>query len=275
MTSIFQIDWITVDTIIIVLLLLLLFSVKLFKTTYRWRYSFSNQALEYISLSHTPSKGKNQIISLKNLSLTRNIILKKNESHTPLIIILRKNRKRKLLRVFTEGLSSYGFNVINMKVKIKHITDTKTLKKAFIDEWKSLISNIMDNFKMTEVMRKPKYILITHSKFIISYKQILSDSNIKGVILINPTLKRKRASEYNFLFKNNSINAQIYMIFSGKSIMFFRNKHLENFLEERGHRKNNTLKHSTIKKATYSFKFYETIILSMLIDIIENKLLVS
>lgn len=275
MTSIFQIDWISVDIIIIILLLLLLFSVKMFKITHRWRYSFSNQALEHICFSQAREKSKNQIFLTKKWCLTRNSSLKENFSNLPLILIFRTNYKRKLLRVFTEGLSSYGFNVINIKAKINHIPDSRTLEKTLIDEWNSLISAIFDDFKLTEVMIKSKYILISHSKSIISYKQILSGSDSKGAILINPKLNKKISSDYYNIFKNNSINGQIYTIFSRKSTFIFKNKHLIKFLKEITPQKNNILKHLTIEKATYSFKYYETIVLGMIIDIIENKLLKS
>ena len=40
--DIFRVDWITIDTIIIILLILLLIGVKVLKEVYRWRFFFSN-----------------------------------------------------------------------------------------------------------------------------------------------------------------------------------------------------------------------------------------
>ena len=164
MTSIFQIDWIFVDTIIIILLLLLLFSVRIFKITYRWRNSFSNQSLEHTSFSKAPKNAKNHYILTKKWCLTRNSSLKERFSTLPYIIIFRNNYKRKFLKILTEGLSSYGFNVINIKVKIKHLPDSIPLEKTMSAEWKSLISAIIDELKLLEFITESNYIVLNHNK---------------------------------------------------------------------------------------------------------------
>jgi len=74
--DIFQLDWIFIDTIIIVLLILLLLGVKLYKLTHRWRFSFSNEALEFISYRKPPLEINNQSISTSKWTLTRNISLR-------------------------------------------------------------------------------------------------------------------------------------------------------------------------------------------------------
>ncbi len=273
--TIFQIDWISVDIIIIILLLLLLIGVKIFKITHRWRYSFSNEALVNVSSSPSHDTRKNQFILPKKWILTRNSSITENSDNLPLILIFKTRNKRKLLRIFTEGLSTYGFNVINIKAKIKYIPNNRTLQKILLDEWKILISTIFDDFKMREDSLKLNYILIDHSKSLLSSKLILLDSDSKGSILINPKLNNKFSSDYRELFRNNSITAQIYTIFSRKSIFVLKNRHLKKFLKEAIAQENNILKHLTIEKARNSFKHYETILLGIIIDIIENKLLKS
>jgi hypothetical protein len=275
MTSIFQIDWIFVDTIIIILLFLLLFSVKIFKITHRWRKSFSNQALEHNCLKKTREKVKNQKFLPKKWCLTTNSSLKKEFSKFPLILICRTTYFRKFLRILTEGLSTYGFNVINVKVKIKHLSDNATIESLVNNEWKSLLSALIDDFKLAEFLINPKYILLNQSNSIIHWKHILSDSNNKGVILINPKLKNKDLSEYSDFIKKYYKIGQIYTIFSRKSILILKNKHLAKFLKVIAPQRTDNSKFLTIKKANYSFKYYETIVLGMIIDIIENKLLKS
>ncbi|MFX1378484.1 MAG: hypothetical protein ACFFA4_05275 [Promethearchaeota archaeon] len=275
MTGFFQIDWISVDIIIIILLLLLLFSVKLFKITHRWRYSFSNQVLEHICFSKTREKKTKSIISIKKWCLTRNSNLKNNFSVLPLILILRTNHRKKLLRVFTEGLSTYGFNVINIKAKINHKTANKMLENTLLEEWKSLITTIVGDFKIMTSMAKLQYVLINYSGSVIYCKQFLSDSNIGGVIMINPKLNKRKFSDYDIIFSKDSIKAQIFPIFSGKSTLVSKNKHLKKFLEGVPHQKQNYLEYLAIEKATFSFKYYETIVISMIIEIVENKLLKS
>lgn len=269
MTSIFQIDWIFVDTIIIILLILLLLSVKIFKLTHRWRYSFSNQALEHKCFLQTQVKAKNNIFLTKKWYLTRNST--QQERDLPLILIFKMNYKRKLLRILTEGLSSYGFTIISVKAKIKHIPDSNVFEKAVVNEWKALTSAIIGNFKHTEII-SPKFVLLNGSKSIFPFIQILSNSDNIGAILINPRIDKKH---YSGIFRKSAIASQIYSIFSRKSILIFKNKHLIRFLNEIYPLKDNVIKYITIEKATNSFKYYETILLGIIIDILENKLLKS
>lgn len=273
MTSIFQIDWIFVDTIIIILLLLLLSGVKIFKITHRWRNSFSNQSLKYKSFSQLRDKAKSHFILTKKWYLTWNSTLK--ESNLPFILLFRKNYKRKVLMALAEGLCSYGFIVIIIKAKFKHLPDKAKLEKAINDEWDLLISLIIDEVKLTEVILNFKYIVINFSKSVISHKVILSDANNLGIILINPKLIKEDFFNHNDYIKNKASSALIYAIFSSKSNLFLNNRHLTKFQKEITSQKSNNLKYLTIRKATYSFKYYETILLGMIIDIIENKLLKS
>ncbi len=275
MKSIFRIDWISVDIIIIILLVLLLISVKIFKITHRWRYPFSNQALENLSYSTSHRKGKDQMIIAKKWCLTKNLSIKDNSSNLPLILIFRTKKAKKLFRILTEGLSSYGFNVINIKAKIKLKIYNNELEKTLIDEWKSLISDIFDIFKKREVMVKSNYVLIDYSKNLFQYNHILSNSFNKGVIMINPKINNRNSSKYSELYKIDSLTSNIYTLFSRKSLFFLNNKNLKKFLKDILPQKNFNLKHLTIEKAKNSFKYYETILLGMIIDIIENKLLKS
>ena len=45
----FLIDWVFIDSVIIILLFLLLFSVRIFKNTHRWRSTYSNEALKRLA----------------------------------------------------------------------------------------------------------------------------------------------------------------------------------------------------------------------------------
>ncbi len=65
--DIYQIDWIFVDTIIIILLILLLVSVKIFKSTHRWRSSFSNAFLDRFHFAETQKFFGNKFVTIKKL----------------------------------------------------------------------------------------------------------------------------------------------------------------------------------------------------------------
>ncbi len=271
--DIFQLDWIFIDTIIIVLLILLLLGVKLYKLTHRWRFSFSNEALEFISYRKPPLEINNQSISTSKWTLTRNISLREEINKKPLIIILRTNYKKRLLYILTEGLSSYGFNVINLRLKIRLDKNNNLFDKALLDNIRHLISTVIDFFKEIDSEFNLNYLLLNYSKSSLSYTSILTDPKNCGMILINPKLNNKNIKNYNDIFKSSPLNSQLYTIFSKRSIFILNNKNLMRLLSLYNHQKEKKLNIITIKKAKYSFNYYETILLGMIISLIENKLL--
>lgn len=271
--DIFQLDWIFIDTIIIVLLILLLLCVKLYKLTHRWRFSFSNEALEFISYRKPPLEINNQSISTSKWTLTRNVSLREEINKKPLIIILRTNYKKRLLYILTEGLSSYGFNVINLRLKIRLDKNNNLFDKALLDNIRHLISTVIDFFKEIDSEFNLNYLLLNYSKSSLSYISILTDPKNCGMILINPKLNNENIKNYNDIFKSSPLNSQLYTIFSKRSIFILNNKNLKRLLSLYNHQKEKKLNIITIKKAKYSFNYYETILLGMIISLIENKLL--
>lgn len=271
--DIFQLDWIFIDTIIIVLLILLLLGVKLYKLTHRWRFSFSNEALEFISYRKPPLEINNQSISTSKWTFTRNISLREEINKKPLIIILRTNYKKRILYILTEGLSSYGFNVINLRLKIRLDKNNNLFDKALLDNIRYLISTVIDFFKEIDSEFNLNYLLLNFSKSSLSYTSILTDPKNCGMILINPKLNNENIKNYNDIFKSSPLNSQLYTIFSKRSIFILNNKNLKRLLSLYNHQKEKKLNIITIKKAKYSFNYYETILLGMIISLIENKLL--
>lgn len=268
--DIYYIDWIFIDTIIIVLLFLLLLSVKLFKRTHRWRYSFSNQALEHFNFLKTKDSFKNQLVFTKKWSFIRNSSLK--ERNNLLVLMISNYRKRKFMRILTEGLCTYGFNVLNLKVKINNITQKVGKRNNFKNEWNFIISTFIEFCERTNINIEPNYTVVSPSKSLISLKEIFLDDNIKGVILINPKLNKQNLKNYINVIEEISSKPQVYNIFSKYSISLFKNYNFLRFLRKFYLRYPDIFKFSTINKARNSFKNYETIVLSILIDIIENKL---
>ncbi|MFX1417408.1 MAG: hypothetical protein ACFE9N_00665 [Promethearchaeota archaeon] len=275
MTSIFQLDWILIDTIIIFLLLVLLFSVKIFKFTHRWRNSFSNQALEHYSFSKMPKIAENHFDLIKKWNFTRNLSLKEKFSSCPPIILFGRRYKRKFSKILIEGLCSYGFTIINIKLNTKNFTESIKFEKNISTELKSLISAIIDSLKLKNMINNTNYIILNHSKPMLNNSLILSDPNNLGVLMINPKLNKRNFSAFYDLVKENTLRTQNYVIFSSRSVLILKNKHLKKFLTVIVPQRVKNLKYLTIEKATYSFKYYETIVLGMIIDIFDNKLLKS
>lgn len=275
LSATFRIDWIFIDGIIIVLLFLLLVSVRIFKSTHRWRSSFSNKALQYFIFPQTSEGVNKQFILTKKWSLIRNISLKERSSTRPVIFTLRTNYKRKLLRILTEGLSSYGFNVINVRVKKKHYGTSKILRTVVINEFTSFISSVIDAFKKKELIENPNYVLINHFRSNFPYKAVLSDVKNIGMILINPRVTLENIKNFYDSNDQSHQNNQFFTIFSKKSIFISKNKNQKRFLKDLYSINTNSLKIFSLDKAKKSFKYYETLLLGIIIDIVENKLLNS
>ena len=72
--GIFHLDWITIDTVIIILLVILLILVKIYKTGARWRTPFSNEALEEIRYEPSAVFLEDQSSIIKDVRLVRNKI---------------------------------------------------------------------------------------------------------------------------------------------------------------------------------------------------------
>ena len=74
--NLFQFDWIIIDTVVIILLIVFLVSVKIFKERFRWRSTLSNIALEHFIFDKQSLELTDQNIIVKNISITVNSVLK-------------------------------------------------------------------------------------------------------------------------------------------------------------------------------------------------------
>ncbi len=272
MNDIFQVDWILIDTIIIILLLLLLIGVRIFKSTHRWRSSFSNECLEYFYFPDFKKIHKNQFFQIKKWYLTRDISLKEDFIKNPLIFIFRQGFKRKMLHTLTEGLSSTGFNVVNVKIKVRHLLESILLKQPIMDEIKLFISTIFDYLQKNELMQNQNYLVLSYLKCSFSYNVILNDNRNKGLILINPKVDMENLKDLSKLIKKNFYNDKFYVIFSKNSKFILPNKNLKRLIRKIPSRNLIGLNIITLDKAKNSFKYYETILMGIIIDIIETKL---
>ncbi|MHA1932001.1 MAG: hypothetical protein ACW96X_05645 [Promethearchaeota archaeon] len=272
--DIIHIDWFFVDTIIIALLILLLLSVKIFKSTYRWRLSFSNEALEYHSFHNIEEQVRSRNLSTKYWDLTRNTSLINTSVRDKVILILRTKYKKKLLRILTEGLSTYGFTVISVKVKKKNDSNSQISEKI-INEVFALISSIITISKQKGFIQDSDYTLLEYSNSLLANKAILTEPNNKGLILLNPKLATNHTGIQEKILNNQQQYPQLFYIFSKRSIFILKNRNLKRYKKILGDENDNKIKLVILEKSHRNFKYYETILLGIIIDIIENKIIES
>ncbi len=261
-----HVDWVFVDTIIILLLVLLLIGVRVFKSIYRWRFSFSNKALEQHSFHRPQEQFRSQSLNTKYWKLTKNTTLTNTKSNNDVILILSTTHKKRLLRILTEGLCSYGFIIVSLRI-------TKKASENINHELHTLISFIINNSKQKGLIRNSNYALLEYSHSWFPYKVVLSDPNNTGLILLNPRMKKKHMGILEEIFNSQHQHPQLFYIFSKRSFFILKNKNIKLYKKYFGDKRENKIELITLEKSNRNFKYYETILLGILIDIIENKMI--
>jgi len=266
--DIFRLDWILIDTVIIILLLLLLFSVKLFKEISRWRFSLSNESLIRIKLKNSEMDTNSSIAIIKNCSM----IKKRSdaEEHSPRVVVFlnTKSFSRKPIRILIEGLGSYGFAIVRIDLKIKsgiNIEDSEGIKETAIGK---IISSVIKHSKQQKLISSSKYTAIFCSNSSSLYKSIVSDENNEGMIVINPKISNVNSGKISRLV---NLEPKLHLIFSKKSHLMLNNNSLKKFLKENPHHNKLGNQLTVIDKSRKSFKYYETILLGTILNIIELK----
>jgi hypothetical protein len=266
--EIIQINWLYVDTVVILLLVIFLLAVKFFKEIFRWRSSFSNVALNNFIFKYPPSNFKNKILIIKNVIFTRNNDLRDKSPEQPIVIIFNINKKHRLMHILTEGLASYGFDVINLFLKSKY-KKMDMNDKEFQTESSQIISIVFHFLKEHQIFRNYKYMVINSLRSRVLYNQIILDDNNIGMILVNPLFDSLFQRNFNDIIENNHLKSKLYIIFSKKYNSFLNNRNLIKCLKTNPDYKERKINLLILEKSNYSFKFYETILLSMIIKIIK------
>ena len=267
--DIFQVDWITVDIIIIILLILLLIGVKVLKETYRWRFFFSNVSTirrndNLLDINHQFSS-----ISIKKCNLTESSVFQREDLIKPTIILIRRYRKLMLLKALKEAFCTSGYNVISLRLKMVTKNMTEQLISDIEKELQQTLTAIIMFYNQDVNLLSQGYNIIDFTKNLLPLNLLLKDRHCKNIILINPRLKSYDLEVYLTLLNDSNKNTKLITIFSEKLNLFFKNKKVKKILHD-----NETFKYTKytiIQKTKSTFKYYETLLLSVLIRYIENQ----
>jgi len=258
--DIFRVDWILVSSVIIILLIIFLIWVKIYKILTRWRHSFANEDISFSSFNSVERDYESNIKVCQWNHVINNKLMSKSD---PTVIILRTKRRISLLRVITEGLSSYGLRVINILLSISKKSSLDSSKNDINDEMKYIINSIMEIISGSA--NNDKYILISYNDKIINPIYISNEKNYHGHIIINSKLNNKAKKEN--LIREVGINSSkdIYLIFSEYNIIKFKNKTVEKCGGTQY--SNNSI---IISNATRNFKYFETILFGIILNLINK-----
>ncbi|MFX1496850.1 MAG: hypothetical protein ACFFBH_04945 [Promethearchaeota archaeon] len=265
--DIFHINWILVDSIIIIFLLLILIAVKVFKRLNRWRTLISNERLIKISFKGSVLSVINKNYSLKRLSLIKD----SSEKNNPLIMILKTSKKRKLINALAEAISSYSVDVIILQFKNLKKPTKESIKIESQKELMKLIQSLFEFFKQNRIHLNKNYDVINFVRTKLMYNSFIYDINNDKLILINPKLNNFNKTLLNSVFKSNNLNSKLSIIFSGKINRILKKVSLKGFIEELDFYGSIKKGINIFGKASNAFKYYETLLFGSIIKIIENK----
>ncbi|MHA1471560.1 MAG: hypothetical protein ACTSQW_00515 [Promethearchaeota archaeon] len=266
--DIFQLDWITIDIIIILLLILLLIAVEVLKEIFRWRFSFSNVSTVRRVVSQLNLNNHFSSILIKNCRLNESSVFQQEDLRKPTIFIIKGYRKLMLLRVLTEAFCTSGYKVINLRLKIPSINERKRFKSDVEKELHQVFPFIIKSYNQNSNLLEQNFIIIDFTKKMLPLNILLKDLHCRNIILINPCLNASNLE--GILTSSNDLNenSKLITIFSEKLNLFFKNKNAKKILLKSETFKNN--KHTIVQKAKSTFKYYETLLFSVIIRYLEN-----
>ncbi|MBY9017024.1 MAG: hypothetical protein KGD68_15145 [Candidatus Lokiarchaeota archaeon] len=267
--DIFQVDWITVDIIIIVLLILLLIGVKVLKELYRWRFFLSNVSTIRKVENLLDINNQFSSISIKKCNLTKSSVFQQEDLIKPTIILIRRYRNLMLLKALTEAFCTFGYNVISLRLKMLTKNITERLISDIEKELQQIFPAIILFYNQKVNSLSQNYNFIDFTKFFLPLNLLLKDCHCRNIILINPRLKSYNLEDYLTLLNYSNKNSKLITIFSEKLNPFFKNKKVKKILHNIETFK--YTKYTIIQKTKSTFKYYETLLLSIIIRYIEQQ----
>ncbi len=267
--NIFQLDWVFIDSVIIGILVFILISVKLYKNAYRWRSFYSNESLESIYFKKMPIILKTQSIFPSKICIIKNKHMDHTKTSYPVIFFLRTSYKQKIPRILAEGLSSYGYSVIIIRFKVKPCPGCDLLDSLVTNEIKYVLSSIINYLKDNDIISNKNFISLNCGKSLLAYDAILIDKAL-GTVIINPILNEFTIRNFNASTNKADLASRMHIIFSEKTLLISKNDDLRKFKERFSKSTSNNLNFLEITGASKSFKYYETLLLGILIDLIEK-----
>jgi hypothetical protein len=264
--DIFRINWILVDSIIIMILIIILCSVKIYKVKHRWRSCKTNFSIDEIKLDPNFLQFRDKRISIKKWHILHNPKLHETKTSLPTIFLFSSKSLRYLPYAVIEGLCSYGFTVNYILIKRRRSFYTKR-NPNFSHTHNNIVSLAYDYIKTDDNYDSLQYWVIDFNSDI-SYKEIQNDKfNQIGLILINPSKNQNNSRFLSDWFNSNGI---VHLIFSMKSYLWFKNRKITRFMKffHQLHSKN--INFDVLEHTNIYFKNYETILLAKLMTIVKD-----
>ena len=229
----------------------MLIAIKIFKQLIRWRYSIANENLNQSKFNGNELSFKSQKFKINYWNYIKNATYSKNQT---LMFIIRTKRKRRVLQALIEGIASFGLNVIDLKIDI---LINERVKNDLTEDLRGAINSIFD---FMDRKNQKDYINLNFRENPVN--TVLNDQNCQFQIFVNP----KNSQMGNEMLKAQlKSNGNYRLVISEYLFKFIKNRWIKYYLREN---KNSDLQLSIIKNSTRNFKYNETILFGVLIEII-------
>lgn len=253
------INWIVIDTYIIIFLFLLLLYVESYKRTNRWRARPLNQR------DMKSANFYNGAIWVESPFLLEKSSFSKKT--TP-VIFLSERRKLRFLENIGEGLSVMGHDIIYIYYNYQRLKEENIDLLSFLQNLFVNCPNSKHNVMNVEkLIQAGNFFLIIHEANGSILNYLLNSDKISKIILLNPKLNSLELKE--ILNTRLNIIDKFHLIFSQNSFFLLKNKYLSKFLET-GNKIPQEVKIEQFK-TTHDFKHVETLLLSKLSEIISKR----
>ena len=174
-----------------------------------------------------------------------------------------------MLKALTEAFCTSGYNVINLQLKISNKNLTERLISNIEKELQQTFPFIIMFYNQDVNLLSQSYNVIDFTKKVLPLNLLLKDYNCSNIILINPRLNYYNLKVYLTLLTDSNKNSKLITIFSEKLNPFFKNKKVKKILHDKETFK--YTKYTIIQKTKSTFKYYETLLLSVIIGYIEKQ----
>ena len=154
-----------------------------------------------------------------------------------------------------------------MKIRV-----SRALQDVNDDDLQKEIKKFISSLKMIPQMNltADSYLLFFNSKSkVLASKMSFQDEN-HLLLFINPKIQKTYIKTiFRFLLDEN-VNQKCLIIFSKKKLFIFNNKNFIKFLKLIPDYKERNLNIKVLEKSRNSFKYYETILLGIIIDFLDK-----
>ncbi len=267
--DIFRVDWILVDSIIIIILIIILCSVKIYRIKHRWRNYITNDSITKVDLDTCFLQFEDNKIYAKKCNLLFNPLILKIKPNLPFIFIISSHSLHYLPHAVVEGLCSYGFTIIHLDIRKKWWILKKT-NSVINHESPNIIDEAFEYLKSNMYELNHQYWIIDFNSRL-SFKEFQSNSFQQiGTILINPSLDYCHSNMKSNLFHSDT-KARFNLIFSKNSYLWFRNRKIKKFMKILSQKTTTNIKLEVLEGANIFFKNYETLLLAKIMNYLQTK----